>query len=144
MRFDEFVRELPDKIGLWPARAVMWLIVYGFFLVPVTSMLKPQWELKRHGVRTKGSVIALTPENHATVRYRFQVGGVAYEGSDQPPFHVVVGDSLPITYLPSRPATSTAGEPSIEGWWFLPFVLLPAAATVAAFAGVRRPRRSAA
>jgi hypothetical protein len=107
-------------------------------------MLKPQWQLKRHGVHTQGRVIALTPENHATVRYRFQVSGVAYEGSDQPPFHVAVGDSLPITYLPGRPATSTAGEPSLEGWWLLPLVLLPAVATIAAFGAVRRPRRSAA
>jgi len=144
MRFNEFLRDLPDRIGLWPARAVMWLMVYGLFLIPVTSMLKPQWELKRHGVRTQGRVIALTPENHATVRYRFEVSGVAYQGSWGPPFNVAVGDSLPVTYLPNRPATSIAGEPSLEGWWFLPFVLLPGVATLAAFVGVRSPRRSAA
>ena len=144
MRFDKYIQDIPNAIGVWPARAVVWLIVYGFFLIPVTSMLKPQWQLARYGVRTEGRVIALTPENHATIRYSFQVGGLTYEGSDQPPFALAIGESLPVTYLPSKPATSTAGEPSLEGWWFLPFVLLPAVATIAALSAVRKPRESAA
>lgn len=70
-------------------------------------------DLERHGVHTQARVIALTPENHGTIRYRFDVAGVGYEGSDQPPFYVTVGDSIPVTYLPTKPTTSTAGEPSI-------------------------------
>jgi len=145
MRLDGWVDELPHQIGLWPARAVLWLIVYGFFLIPVVSFLiKPQWDLKHHGAHTEGQVIELTPRNHVTVRYRFEVSGQVYEGSWGPPFHVVVGDSVPVTYVRSRPTTSILGEPSLEGWWFLPLVLLPAVSALAAFSAVRKPRASAA
>ena len=100
-------------------------------------MVKPQLDLSRRGVHTQGRVTALTPENHSTVRYRFEADGTAYEGSWQSPSVVAVGDSIPVTYLPDQPQTSVAGEPRVDGWWFLPFVLLPGVATIAALTFVR-------
>ena len=128
-----------DAWGLWPARAVVFLFIYGVFLIPVFMYLSPQLELHHKGLSAQAVVLAKHPENHMSVRYEYTVEGKSYdaEWGPWPLDRVNIGDSIPITYLPRRPSVSVAGEPITAGWWVLPFVLLPLAAGVVAWRTVR-------
>ena len=139
LRSTSSLDRLPETIGLWPARGVVFLMVYGVLLIGATMFLMPQWMLHLRGAHTVGSVLAKEPENHLSIKYRFQVRGATYEGEWGPWDLSVtnVGDSVPVTYLPSRPQVSMAGEPHLGGWWFLSFVVLPLGAAIVAIGGVR-------
>ena len=139
LRSTSSLDRLPETIGLWPARGVVFLMVYGVLLIGATMFLMPQWVLHLRGAHAVGSVLAKEPKNHLSIKYRFQVRGTTYDGEWGPWDLGVtnVGDSVAVTYLPSRPQVSMAGEPHLGGWWFLPFVLLPLGAAFIAVGGVR-------
>jgi uncharacterized protein DUF3592 len=145
LRSTSSLDRLPEIIGLWPARSLVFLGVYGILLMAAIAILTPSWVLHLRGAHTVGTVLAKEPQNHLSIKYRFQVAATTYEGESGPWDLSVtnVGDSVPITYLPSDPKLSMAGEPNLRGWWFLPFVLLPLGAAFAAIGGVRRKKTAA-
>jgi len=75
LRSTSSLDRLPETIGLWPARGVVFLMVYGVLLIGATMFLMPQWVLHLRGAHTVGSVLAKEPKNHLSIKYRFQVRG---------------------------------------------------------------------
>jgi hypothetical protein len=75
------------------------------------------YALATGGVRTQGSVLALKPANHRTVRYAYQVAGVTYEGAGtlgagNPAFgSLTPGSPVLVHYVATNPGTSILGEP---------------------------------
>ena len=127
------------KRHLTIARVILGFFVYVFLLWPFfAEMFNPQWDLLHRGVKTQGKVTAFTPEIHGTVRYSFEVHGAVFDGHWRPTDVVAIGDSVPITYLPERPETSTVGDPSVDGLWFFPFALFPGIAILVALTCIRR------
>ena len=125
--------------GLWGTRVFLFLVVCGFFGVPIYDFIHPQLALADRGVETMGRIVALEPQNHSQIKYEYRVGGTAYSGEWGPwkldTAHV--GDNITVTYLPEQPRTSAAGRPNTRGWWVLPFIVLPGMAVLAATFGVR-------
>ena len=124
----------------WPWRIGVFVVVMGFFSIPIHQFIYPQLALRKQGAHAVGRITALEPSNHQGIKYEFQVGHNAYTGEwgPWPLSSARVGDPVPVTYLPDDPTTSVPGEPDLEGWWFLPYVLFPIVAASAALFGVRR------
>jgi hypothetical protein len=139
------VTSVLDKlpVPVWFARVAIFIIVCGFFSVPIYQFIRPQLALDQHGVITSGHIVSLEPQNHSGIRYTYRVGGANYTRSWGPWRGVEearVGDSIDVTYLPDDPGTSIPGKPDVSGWWVLPFVVLPGMAGLASFLGLRRWR----
>jgi hypothetical protein len=73
--------------------------------------------LAQRGVATHGVVSAKEPMNHETIRYNYEVEGVAYSGSSShtgrgnPEFdRLGVGDSVLVFYDPLSPSVSVLGD----------------------------------
>jgi hypothetical protein len=73
--------------------------------------------LATHGVRTTGTVTAVLPEDHASARYRYEVGGQSLEGQfspwpPNPPLEDLrVGEVVTVWYDPTSPGYSVLGDP---------------------------------
>src|SRR5436190_23503837 len=80
LRSTRSLDRLPEAIGLWPARGLVFLMVYGVLLIGATMFLMPQWVLHLRGAHAVGSVLAKEPKNHLSIKYRFQVRGTTYDG----------------------------------------------------------------
>jgi hypothetical protein len=78
--------------------------------------------LAMHGVRTEGKVTALLPEDHATARYTYSVGGRVFTGQFQPRSpnptleHLRVGQAVTVYYDPTSPGFSVLGDPGPIYW----------------------------
>jgi hypothetical protein len=123
----------------WRLRVFLFLLVVGVFVFPIYGFIHPQLALADRGVHTTGRVVALEPKQHQSIRYQYQVGGTEHSGvwGPWPLQGVHVGESIEVTYLPDSPEVSVSGAPVTKGWWFLPFVALPAVGLLAALFGVR-------
>jgi len=125
---------------LWISRAIVFLFVCGLFATASTPVWWYPWMLSRHGVESRGWTIGKEPANHMGIRYQYMVDGTPYEGTlgGYPLNQIQLGDSIRVTYLPDAPQVSRPDlSQTARGWWFLPFVLLPAVAIAAAFGAVR-------
>jgi len=73
--------------------------------------------LVRRGVASQGTITAVVPEMHGTVRYEYEVNGRAEQGQTQPHppnpsvTSLKIGDSVRVYYDPANPTISTLGEP---------------------------------
>jgi hypothetical protein len=95
-----------------------WLV-----LAVLVATLMGSFNLRRYrafvatGARADGVVIALTPENHNTVQYRYAVGGRGYEGQqtpwtpNPPTEELHIGQKVVVVYDPASPGTSVLGDP---------------------------------
>jgi hypothetical protein len=112
--------------------------VYAGFLFTFFPQWQDQERLAHHGNRTTGVVTAKPPLNHESVRYEYSVGDSRYSGLSRAGLadHVQVGEPISVTYLPERPAMSTApdaGE-SFFGISFFCFAVGPFACGLAGLA----------
>ena len=126
-------------IRTWRVRVLLFVLVVGFFSFPIYGYVHPKLALKQRGMSTTGQVVALEPNNHQSVRYKYRVGETDYTGvwGPWPLQRMHVGDPIQVTYLPDRPDVSVSGTPDTRGWWVLPFVILPAMGLIAALFGLR-------
>jgi membrane protein implicated in regulation of membrane protease activity len=98
-------------IVAWLVLAILLAILTGSF------SLRSYAALASRGVRTTGTVAELLPRDHASARYRYQVGDKSYEGlagprEPNPPLEALkVGDAVVVYYNPTRPAFSVLGDP---------------------------------
>jgi hypothetical protein len=119
----------------WLAGITFFAAIYGLFL----CVSYPTWHkyerLTHHGISTIGTVVKKEPENHRSIRYKYQVGATSYFGiasaslGHLPPFDAIrIGDRIPVTYLTEEPHISLAGQPrdAYLSWSGLLFVLSPA------------------
>jgi hypothetical protein len=96
---------------LWIAGASLIAFVLGSVNVPRL------YSLTRRGAATCGSVTALEPNNHQTVRYSYQVNGQTYAGAQQGTDIGVLKTFSSqceefVHYLPENPAISCFGDPA--------------------------------
>ena len=96
---------------------LLWLMVAAI-IVGIGSLNCPSlFRLVTRGVSSQGTVIALTPELHNTVRYEYHVAGEVITGQNQcwppnPPLErLSVGQSVAIYYDPRNPKDSVLGNP---------------------------------
>jgi hypothetical protein len=133
----------PERRWSWPAAVGAWLLVVFVFVVG-SAFAGLGWvhtaELAAHGVQAPATIVKLELSNHGGCKYEYQVDGRNYTKSETGcGGEGQVGDPLRITYLPSRPAVSTAGSPIGELGDGL--VVTIAVSTLIAFAVGRGPIR---
>jgi hypothetical protein len=99
--------------------AVAWLVLMMLFAALTGGLNWPTyWKLAHRSASVQGTVIQVLPEVHATVRYRYYVGGGEYHGQTQPrppnpPIErLAEGATLTVWYDPEEPRTSVLGPPS--------------------------------
>ena len=69
-------------------------------------------EVAEHGVRGTATIVKLELSNHGGCKYEYQVNGHNYTKSEtRCGTEPQIGNLLRITYLPAKPAVSTAGSP---------------------------------
>ena len=129
-------------VPYWAVGVAIFVLVCGFFSIPVYDFFSPQLELSHRGLTTTGRVVAMETQNHDGIRYAYRVAGTEYIKSWGPwsGANTRSGDPVQVTYLPEDPGRSVPGKPNVEGWWVLPFVVLPGVAALAAFVGAWRWR----
>jgi hypothetical protein len=126
--------------GIWGTRILLFLFVCAVFASPIYDFVHPQLALNERGIQTIGRIVALEPNNHSSIKYEYRVGDSNYSG-EWGPWNLEaarVGENVTVTYLPDQPRVSVAGKPNVEGWWVLPFVVLPGMGALAAFFGTRQ------
>jgi len=75
------------------------------------------YRLLQYGIATFGKVTAKEPDNHATVRYSFDVDSKTYFGGGSAGFgtssfdELKVGDDVLVVYMPNNPSVSCLGHP---------------------------------
>jgi len=88
-------------------------IIFGFGSLNCPLFFR----LVTRGVSSKATVIALTPEDHNTVRYEYHVGGELFTARDQcwppnlPLEKLSAGQPVAIYYDPRNPRDSVLGDP---------------------------------
>jgi hypothetical protein len=90
----------------------------------------------------QGMVIAREPNNHASVRVRYEVDGVTYEVADSfigppnPDFDTVrVGDNVAVYFDPEAPSRAVLAEPTVRESGASGFALVTALILATLFAG---------
>jgi hypothetical protein len=104
-----------DRKWSWRAAIGAWLLVACAFVVG-SAFAGLGWvhtaALAEHGVRAPATVVKLELGNHGGCKYQYLVNGHTYTKSEtRCGDGRRTGDQLLITYLPSKPAVSTAGSP---------------------------------
>jgi hypothetical protein len=96
----------------------LWFIIAGLIAFFIGGLNVPHLEhLTTRGVQTQATVTELTPKEHLTLRYEYQVDGKKFEQQGapwrpNPPLdEIKVGDSLVIYYDPVYPSVSVLGDP---------------------------------
>lgn len=97
-----------------PLRAGVLVAILGFAFLSLIFNIQPHgwlsgYRLAVSGERAEGIVTATNPPVHRTCTFEHVVAGVRYEGSDQG-CGFAVGQSVPITYLPTDPSFATPGS----------------------------------
>jgi hypothetical protein len=90
----------------------LWLgavILVATGLSQITNLVK-FYRLARDGVATSGTITAIEPQNHSTVRYAYSVDGKSYAGEGQLGFLHTLREAT-VFYLPDRPYISCLGSP---------------------------------
>jgi uncharacterized protein DUF3592 len=97
---------------------ITWLGLAIVIAIGIGSLNWPTYRrIAARGVSTQAMAVELFPEIHNTVRYRYAVGGQAFEAQMQPwqpnpPLEQLsVGRSLVIYYDPQHPEASVLGDP---------------------------------
>ena len=104
---------------------------WSLIFLNIRPVLHRYSALVRSGVKVTGSVTAKEPMNHASVRYDYYADGTKYSGDPCPVGgafdRIQVGDSIPVTYLPSSPATSACGDAqqAYDTNWGIAFIVVP-------------------
>lgn len=101
-----------------PAR-VGWQICICAIIAPligntVTGIFYSEFVLSNRGLPATATVVELTPENHGTYQYAFDVKGKRYIGAGRLNLKVSekIGDKIEITYFSDNPEISSVGERS--------------------------------
>ncbi len=68
------------------------------------------YRLAASGERAEATITATNPPVHRTCTFEFFVDSVKYQGSDQG-CEFEIGESVPITYLPTDPSFATTASP---------------------------------
>ena len=105
--------KLSTLLIVWLTGAV--LIVFG-----LSSL---NWfkynRIVNRGVLTQGTVLALLPNDHNTISYRYNVNGQNFKAQTQlwapnPPMEkLAIGDSVVVYYDPVHPESSVLGDPKM-------------------------------
>jgi len=98
----------------------IWLVSAIAIAILLTSQNVPTFRrLATRGVEARGIVLELHPEIHATLTYKYQVGGSTFRGQTQPwppnpPLQQIkVGQEVVIYYDPEHPEVSALGDPHL-------------------------------
>lgn len=143
---------MPPVVGQrwsWRAALSAWVLAAVAITVSVNTFGSGWGDLSllaHDGQRTTATVSELEPNNHNGCKYRFSIGGHSYTGSQERCADSLrVGDSVPVTYLPSNPSVSTTGTAGsrLRRALLITFLAPTALAVFAGFlgAGMSRPHR---
>ncbi len=133
-----------DDYGVWPTRAVIFLITTALFSFPFYLKARNDFTPARGASLISAAVTAVQPQSNY-VQYEFQLSDSTYTGEGIAPAAAPrIGDSITVAYLPSTPTVSRPLHSRARGWWVLPFIGGPLCGAVLAFSLVRGPPRSAA
>jgi hypothetical protein len=124
---------------------VFWSLVF----LNIRPVLHRYQTLVRSGEQVIGNVTAKEPMNHASVRYDYYADGTRHTGGPCPVGgaafdRIQIGDAIPVTYVPSSPATSACADvqQAYDTNWGIAFIVVPCCSSIvgglSAFALYRR------
>jgi hypothetical protein len=126
-------------------RLLPWILVWLLVVLIVAAMIVRQEAAASFTNRARaaqGEVIAREPNNHATVRARYEVAGISYEVNDSfigppnPDFDAVrVGDRVTVFYDPESPSRAVLAQPQTRTVNENSFALLASLALATLFVG---------
>jgi hypothetical protein len=94
----------------------LWIFLAVLTFVGIGQLNLPFYLLLHRGVWSEAAATRLTPEDHHTVHYEYEVGGKRFQGHDQswkpnPPVERIrVGQVLAVYYDPKNPGRSALGN----------------------------------
>jgi hypothetical protein len=96
---------------VWFTLFVIICLIIGSFDVPKLEVLS------KRGIKTKGKVLDVFPNNHQTVKYSFEAEGKIFTNTGLPGFgnpapgDLRPGDEVLVFYDPFEPINSNLGDP---------------------------------
>ena len=109
-----------DRLATWPGRkwALLWLALYICFAILIAFLNgTTHYRLAKKGAKTKGTVIAIEPDNHRIVRYTYSVAQNHYIDAESPGGRFeqfYIGAPVEVFYLPDDPGVSCICDPVAE------------------------------